>query len=217
VCDRSTGYAADDHTVAGVDGGFLAFGDVFGLGFGDFDFGFEAMGIGDAGQVASGYDVLAHLHWNDLQNAFDAGADVQGIEFAAAKIVESALLVDVRLLYERTSTGRVGGVLGSFVFELGTNAELLGFYRGELRDHFGADALCVKFFVHLVLDFCLFVIAVDRGGGSFLIEEFAVELVFQILVVGFGGFELIFGIEGIAKKTPTRRVMKRVQSRVSFS
>ena len=43
------GDPALDDAVAGVDGGRLANRDVSGLGFGDFDFGLQVLGVGNAG------------------------------------------------------------------------------------------------------------------------------------------------------------------------
>ena len=104
--------------VAGVNGGGLAEDDVFGLGFGDFDFGFEALGIGDAGEVVAGLDVLADFDGNDLENAADACANVEGIEFAFLEIVESTLLIDFGLLRLDASAGGVFRVFGAIIFEL---------------------------------------------------------------------------------------------------
>ena len=115
--------------------------DVLGLSFGDFDFGFETLGIGDAGEVGAGSDVLADFDGDDLKNALDAGANVEGIEFAVLEVVESALLIDFGLLRLNTGAGGVLGVLGAVFFELGADGELLFLYSGELLGDVRADAL----------------------------------------------------------------------------
>ena len=184
--------------VAGVNGGRLAGDDVFGLGFWNFDLGFEALGIGDAGEVLAGLDVLADFDGNDLENSADACANVEGIELAFLEIVESTLLIDFGLLRLDASAGGVFRVFGAIIFELGAHGELLFLNAGELLCDVCANALLAKLYVDFVLNFGLLVFAANRSGGGFLVEEIAVDGDLEAFEIGLCGFELIFGIEGFA-------------------
>ena len=185
-------------TVAGVHGGGLADGDVLGLGFGDFDFGLEALGIGDAGEVGTGSDVLADLDGNELEDTLDTGANVEGVEFAFLEIVKGALLIDLGLLSLDACTRGVLGVLGTVVFQLDTNGELFFLYPRELLSDLGADALGAELGVHFVLDFGLLILTANGGGSGFLVEELAVDSDLETFEVGLGGLELVFRVQRFA-------------------
>ena len=187
-----------DDAVARVDGSGLADGDILGLGFGDFDFGLEMLGIGDAGEIRARNNVLADLDGDELKNALNAGANVKGIEFAAFEVIEGALLIDFRLL--RLNTGARGflGILGAVILELGADGELLDLHTRKLLGDLGAEALGTEFRVHFVLDFGLFEFAANGCGGGFLVEKLAVDLDLETFEVGLSSLELIFGVEGFA-------------------
>ena len=102
------------------------------------------LGSATRARLVAGSDVLADFHRNDLKNAAEAGADVEGVEFTLLEIVKSALLIDFGLLGLDPSAGGVLGVFGAIVFELEANGELLFLDSGKLLGDVRADALLVE-------------------------------------------------------------------------
>src|SRR5712692_2719875 len=187
-----------DDSIARVDGSFLADGNILGLRFGDFDFCLQLFGVGDAREICSGGDMLAHFHGDELKDAMNAGANMQGVQFRAAQSVESALLLDAGLLGEEARSRGICGIFGAFFLELDANGQLLGANFGQPCGHVRAEAVGAKFLVHIVLNLGLFELAADRCGRGLLVQKLAVELSFQILVIRLGRFELILGVQCVA-------------------
>ena len=75
---------AGDDAIAGVDGDGLADLNVFGLRFGDLDFGFEPRRVGDAREIGARRDLLADFDRDDLQHAGEPGAHLEVVALDAA-------------------------------------------------------------------------------------------------------------------------------------
>ena len=72
---------ARNDAIAGVNLSDLANFNVASLSFSDADFGFEAMRIGDTGEVAAYRYLCADLDGQDLKDSVHACADRQCVEF----------------------------------------------------------------------------------------------------------------------------------------
>ena len=157
-----------------------------------------SMAICDARQVCSRRNMLADVDWQQLQHAVDSSAHVQSVQFGAAQLIQSALLIDVGTLRGQSGSRGVAGDRGALIFQLNADAQLLGLYFGKFRGDVGADALFVELVVYVMLKLGLLVVAADRSSLGFLVHQLAVHLDFQVFVVGLGAFKLVFGVQCIA-------------------
>ena len=117
-----------DEPVAGVDLGPLADLNVARLRLGDLDFGLQAAGIGDAGEVGAWRDTRADrdLRRNHLQHAVDAGAHLELVALAAAELDDGPRLVDRRLLDGQLRARRIGAARQLFLGDLVADARAAG-------------------------------------------------------------------------------------------
>ena len=83
-------------------------------------------GLGDLRERRARRDALADLHRQLLEDAGDAGADVQGVLLGALQRRERLELLDVRLLDGDLRLGGVGDALDALLLDPVARLELLG-------------------------------------------------------------------------------------------
>ena len=89
-------------------------------------------------------------------------------------------------------------ICGPFTFQLQANGELVFLHLGKLASNIGGDAFLIQFLVDVMLQVCLLEVAAHGGFVGLLGHQLAVDLHLQIGVIGFRGFEQIFGVQQIA-------------------
>lgn len=179
----------------GVDGPRLADLDVAGLGFGDFEGGFELVGLDDFGKGDADGDVFADLMGEVDEDAFDASANAEGVLLFLLEAEEGLRLLDFCLL-----DGDLGddGLLvegEALAFDVVADAELVGFAAGFVVFEAADDAEVEEAFIGLGLQLGLFLVGTHGGRAGALGHEVALEFGAGVLEVGLCGLELELRVE----------------------
>ena len=119
----------------------LAKQHVFRLRFGDFDFCFQFPRLRDARQIGAGGHLLSHVHLQQLHDAVNPCANVQGFHLALLQMEERLELVNFRLLRGELRLGVFRIDAQPLLLDLVARRERASFGRGQFCGEFGSEAL----------------------------------------------------------------------------
>jgi hypothetical protein len=129
------------HAVAGVDGGLLADGHVLGLRLGDADLGLQLVGAHHLGQQRARRHGLSVLQRQLLQDAVDAGAQLQAVDLLAAELGDRAQPLDLRALGRHLGGDPLRLRGQALLLELEAPGQLVGPPQGLPLLELGEEAL----------------------------------------------------------------------------
>src|SRR5215213_22806 len=124
-----------DLAVPGIDGRLEANLEVLGLRFRNPQLRLEPPGRRHTREIRTDCDALANLDRHDLQYARDACPYLEGLDLAAAQLVERPPLCDPRLLRGELRLCRVAANLETLLLDAMTVLELVGLDPRDLRGH----------------------------------------------------------------------------------
>ncbi len=186
--------ARGDDAVARVDLRDLSGDEVLRLRLRDADLGFQAIGLRDTRQRGAGVDALSGLHGDGLQDAVDAGADLEGSAALPLQVDHRPPLLDLGL--QRREARALGGGEGgqALFFEFHALVERIRGGLGELLCDRSGQAGGGELRIRFRAEPGLLGFGTQPCGCGLLVEAIALQLRLRGLVCGFGGAQLPFGV-----------------------